>query len=36
MPLTGGIIGICIGQGLEKYPEGPPRFGITASLGYSS
>jgi hypothetical protein len=23
MPLTGGLIGIGIGQGLEKYPEGP-------------
>lgn len=28
MPLIGGVVGVGIGVGLEKYPSGEPRLGI--------
>jgi len=36
MPLIGGMIGVGIGDGLEKYPAGPTKWEITAGLYYGS
>jgi len=36
MPLVGGVIGVGIGAGLEKYAAGPTKWEITAALMYGS